>query len=227
MPQEAAPVPLLVPTGGGPRPIEELGPLLLEIVRDIRPVPGAGILGTLALLVALPVMRRRRHATTQRVDNPGALRRSSTPQGEAAATTTSAASRRSTPPPLFAPRDARDEGFAARLQAADGPLEIIDVLRSADAADEPAVPAVADEPAVPAADETAPPPVPPVAQTAAAAPSVAPSVARDVASRAASRAASRRLPSVPGEVAPVGWVLAGAASALVAVRWATRNLRQD
>jgi len=63
------PVPLQVPTGGGPRPVEELGPLLLAIVRDVDLIPSVVALGVLLLAVgSLRVRGSRRQQRTSTVD---------------------------------------------------------------------------------------------------------------------------------------------------------------
>jgi hypothetical protein len=76
------PVPLRVPTGGGPRPVEELGPLLVTIVRDVDLIPSVVALGVLLLTVgSLRVRgsRRQQHTSTADEDVPPPLLRASVP----------------------------------------------------------------------------------------------------------------------------------------------------
>ena len=150
MPQES-PVPLLVPTGGGPRPIEELGPLLVEIAGDVGLTPGAVALAVLVSGVILLVVRqprRRRSAPTAVGQSNAALRTDRAPGG-AGRSVSGSAQRRPAVPPLFSGSDEAPDPLTSRLRHATDPLAVIEALRSVDAPATPEPTEGSEEPAAP------------------------------------------------------------------------------
>ena len=150
MPQEP-PVPLLVPTGGGPRPIEELGPLLVEIAGDVGLTPGAVALAVLVSGVILLVVRRsrrRRSAPTALGQSNAALRTDHAPGGAGGSVSGSARGRPAVPP-LFSGSNEAPDQLTSRLRHATDPLAVIEALRSVDALATPEPTEGSEEPAGP------------------------------------------------------------------------------
>jgi hypothetical protein len=198
------PVPLEVPTGGGPRPIEELGPLLVEIAGDVGLVPDVAALVVLSLAVVLLLVRRsRRRRSTRAAVGRGSASGGAGRTSEGAGRSASGpAGRRPGAPPLFAGRDEEPDQFTMRWRDATDPLAVIEALRSVD---EPAAAVDAPPPPAPApapAPGPAPAPVSPPPPSPAPGPSPAYRSPLDRSS----------------EGSPIGWMLAGGATALVIAR---------
>jgi hypothetical protein len=219
-------LPVLVATGGGPRPIEELGPLLVEIASDIGLIPGSVALAVLSFAVVLLLVRRSRKRRSARAPRqgsaPGGAGRA---PGGSVRSTSGPAGRRAGAPPLFAERDEELDQLTRRLRDATDPLAVIEALRSVDApavagpagrSDEPdrsvppAPPVLRDEPGSASTIDVPPPPAP--------APAPVPAPVRTPVPAPVRTPVQRSLNVRSPEGSPIGWMLAGGATVLVIAR---------
>jgi hypothetical protein len=199
--------------------------ILLDL--DLDPVTSTLAVASLALTITVLIVvlrRRRRRRRLARAADGGTARafdggvRGSSRNG--AGPVSSAPVRRPGASPLFAERgsgggdrDTELDRLAERLRAATGPLEVIEALRSLD------VPDASD--ALPGPG-SGPGPGPGPGPGASVHPVVVPQVLGVTPFTVDRRPVAR-----PFEMPPVGWMLAGGATALLVARWFRRDLRGD